>query len=332
MTNSSYIADSVFKVKLNYERMQNRTEELFFRCLEEERDPEYFAEKIEKIWGNVDHTFMEEEIERYREIIHTRINGKKETLVKENAADLFALVPITVLLGVENRFKKQKIKEFKHSEKHVADLQTQEQKDEYIKMKLGKYTNGSVIYRVHAGTDKFSFRLVPPSVYNSMIYNTNLTRSGWNQTMEDADKVGANYFMIPYHSFSCPHCLSYQEKLLTRNEIIEIAGRADESKGDILHPNCKCEITIWDRNLTIPKSPLTEAEKEEVSEIRQKVNGLTLEKERIQTKMNIAKENDYMDVYDKYNQQRNKINKSIRDLKEQLPTKELQKQVTAINR
>lgn len=329
--NSSYIADSVFKVKLNYEQMQNKTEELFFRCLEEERDPEYFEEQIEKIWGNVDHAYMEDEIERYREIIHTRITGKEETLVK-NKNDLFALVPITVLLKVEKKFKKDKIKEYTTSEKHVVKLDDKEQKDEYIKMKLGKYTNGSVIYKSHLGTDKFSFRLVPPSVYNSMIYNTNLTRSGWNQTMEDADEVGANYFMIPYHSFSCPHCISHQERLLTRREIIDIAGRADESEGDILHPNCKCEIAIWEKDKKIPKSSLTEAEKDEASQIRQKVNGLTLQKERIRTKMKIAEENGYMDVYDKYNQQRNKINKSIRDLKEQLPTKELKKQVTVINR
>jgi hypothetical protein len=326
--NSSYIADSVFKVKLNYEQMQNKTEELFFRCLEEERDPEYFAEQIEKIWGNVDHAYMEDEIERYREIIHTRITGKEETLVK-NDNDLFALVPIAVLLGVEKLFKRDKIREYKYSERYIVKLDDKEQKDEYIKIKLGKYTNGTVVYKSHTeGAD----RLVPPSVYNSMIYNTNLTRSGWNQTMEDADKVGANYFMIPYHSFSCPHCISHQERLLTRREIIDIAGRADESEGDILHPNCKCEITIWDRNLKIPKSSLTESEKDEASEIRQKVNGLTLKKERIRTKMKIAEENGYMDVYDKYNQQRNKINKSIRDLKEQLPTKELKKQVTAINR
>ena len=292
--NSSYIADSVFKVKLNYEQMQNKTEELFFRCLEEERDLEYFTEQIEKIWGNVDHAFMEDEIERYREIIHTRITGKEETLVK-NDNDLFALVPIAVLLGVEKLFKRDKIREYKYSERYVVKLDNKEQKDEYIKMKLGKYTNGTVVYKSHTGgTD----RLVPPSVYNSMIYNTNLTRSGWNQTMEDADKVGANYFMIPYHSFSCEHCISHQERLLTRSQIIEIAGRADESEGDILHPNCICEIEICDKNLKNPKSPLTEAEKEEASQIRQKVNGLTLKKERIRTKMKIAEEYGYMDEYD----------------------------------
>lgn len=329
MKNSNYIADSVFNVKFDYEKMQNETELLFFRCLADEKDVEFFEEEIKKIWGNVDHTYMNDKITEYRELIHERITGKEETLVK-NSGDLFGLVPVTVLIGVEKFFQKVKTKEYKTSYNHVIKITDQENKDEYIKMKLGKYTNNTVVYKAHTagGYD----RMVSPSVYNSMIYNTNLTRSEWNQTMEDADKVRANYFIIPYHSFSCSECLSYQEKLLTRNDIISIAGRADEASGDILHPNCKCEITIWEQNLPIPKSNLSYTEKEEAAVIRQKVNGLTLTKERLRTKMKIAKENGYMDEYDKYNQQRNKINKSIRDLKEQLPTTELKKQVVAINR
>ena len=38
------------------------------------------------------------------------------------------------------------------------------------------------------------------------------------------------------------------------------------------------------------------------------------------------------DEYDKLNQKRNKINKSIRELQEQLPTRSLQKQAVAIYR
>lgn len=332
MKNSNFIADSVFKVKLNYEKMQNETEDLFFRCLEEERDVEYFTEKIKKIWGDVDHSFMENEIQRYRETIHKEITGKEEVLTK-NSNELFALVPILALIKVEDKFKNIKQKEYKRSIKYIKGLDSKyksEQKKEYIKLTLGKYTNKTVVYRPH--TDGGHIRLVPPSVYNSMIYNTNLTREGWNQTMEDAEKVKATHFIIPYHSFSCPHCLHYQEKLLTRDEIIEISGRANEAKGDILHPNCKCEIAIWKPFEPIPKSKLTETQKEEASVIRQKVNGLTLEKERLKTKMKIAKRNNEMGEFDKYNQKRNKINKSIRELKEQLPTEELRKQVVAINR
>lgn len=329
MKNSNYIADSVFNVKLNYEQMQNETEKIFFQCLEEERNVEYFAERIAKIWENVDHKYMDDEIERYREIIHEQIMGKKETLVK-NENNIFALVPALGLIKTEKFFKKVKIKEYDNSISYIEKLKTQEAKDEYIKLKLGKYTSNTVLYKAH--TPNGHDRLVSPAVYNSMIYNTNLVREGWNQTMDDAEKVNAKYFIIPYHSFTCEHCLPYQQRLLTRNEIIEIAGRADETEGDILHPNCKCEITIWKENEPIPRSNLSEEQKKEVADIRQKVNGLTLQKERIKTKMDIAEKYGYMDEYDKYNQQRNKINKSIRELKKELPTEELRKQVVVINR
>ena len=79
-------------------------------------------------------------------------------------------------------------------------------------------------------------------------------------------------------------------------------------------------------------STINRQEAEEEYEIRQKVNGLTLEKERILTDIKIQKQLGNYDEVDKLNSQRNKINSSIRELKEQLPTEELRKQVVAINR
>ena len=48
--------------------------------------------------------------------------------------------------------------------------------------------------------------------------------------------------------------------------------------------------------------------------------------------MRIQKSLGNQDEVDKLNQTRNRINKEIRELKEQLPTAELKKQVVAINR
>ena len=333
---SSNIDASVFKVKINYERMQNATEELFFRCLDEERSPEYFEEEIKKIWGNIDHSFMDDEIERYREIVRKEINGREETLT-EDSGDIFALVPISVIIGVEKVFEKLKASEYKRSVKYVSKLPeaTKEiAKKEYMELKLAKYTNDTKLYykKGMPKTRANVIRKVSPAVYNSMVYNTNLTRSIWNETMVEADRVGEKYFIIPYHPFSCPHCIRHQERLLTRDDVIDIAGEADEAEGDILHPNCKCLISAWDERTPIPKSDLTQQQKEEISVIRQKVNGLTLKKERLKTEMKIAEEHGLMSTYDKLNQQRNKINKSIRELKDGLPTASLQKQVVAINR
>ena len=71
---------------------------------------------------------------------------------------------------------------------------------------------------------------------------------------------------------------------------------------------------------------------EEQYNIRQKVNSLTLKKSRIITDMKIEKMLGNEEKYDKLNQKRNAINKNIRDLKEELPSTSLKKQVGAINR
>ena len=51
MKNSSdYINESVYKVNRNYSKLQNKTEELFFQCLDEGRDVNYFIYKLDEIF------------------------------------------------------------------------------------------------------------------------------------------------------------------------------------------------------------------------------------------------------------------------------------------
>ena len=66
--------------------------------------------------------------------------------------------------------------------------------------------------------------------------------------------------------------------------------------------------------------------------MRQKVNTLTLEKDNLRTDMKIADDLGDQAKVDQCRQRINAINKTIRDIKEQLPTEEMQKQITAIKR
>ena len=165
-----------------------------------------------------------------------------------------------------------------------------------------------------------------------MIHNTNLTRAGWNQTLKDGDLMDQKKFFIPYHPFSCPHCIEHQNKVFTAKEIMKIAGRVDEQLGDILHPNCKCELTFYENRSQFNKPKYSKGELQEQYDIRQKTNSLTLQKEKIKTDMKIQKSLGNQDEVDKLNQQRNSINKEIRNLASELPTQALKKQVIAINR
>ena len=337
------IAESVFRVNLKYVDLQNQTKELFFRCLDEGRDINYFRAKMEQIWGNINYTFMEEEISSYEQEIHEQ-NMEKFGMKKNNTKDILK-VATAIGVGIlgkkfldtkksfdkiqntEAKFVMQKEKEYQNS---LNSLAYKVDKEEYLKLKVQKYSNQIVPY--YSKTTNELVREVELSTYCSMIHNTNLTRTGWNTTLNDAIDMGYTKFIIPYHSFSCPYCIAHQNRVMTLEEVIDLTGDIEEQEGDILHPNCKCSLVIYDKNIDYLKPSYSKSELEEHYHIRQKTNSLTLQKEKIKTDIKIQQRLGNEDQVDILNQQKNKINKEIRKLKEALPTTELKKQVVAINR
>jgi hypothetical protein len=329
-----FIRESVFRVNLDFLKLQNKTKELYFECLNEGRSEEYFNKKLEDIWGNTSYSFMDREINEYRELIHENnmqileLEGvePKEDIKKEKS--FLKTATKVVVAGYVTKLVLQKKKEYKRSLK--SEVYKQDKK-EYLKKKVQRYDSAIVPYYVKK-TGKV--RHVELSTYVSMVHNTNLTRTAWDQTLNDADTFNRALFYIPYHSFSCSYCIEHQGKIMTRKQVEDMIGIAadDEVSGDILHPNCKCTLQLYTRYTDIEKPKYSLIEQEEQYEIRQKVNSLTLEKERIKTDMKIQKELGNIDEYDELNQKRNKINAKIRDHKNELPTAELQKQVVAINR
>lgn len=328
MKSSSIIADKVFLSSLKYVKLQNKTKELFFKCLDERRSLDYFKKEVMKIWGNVDHSYMWQELDKFEEIIHNQNIQDKETLRVAQEGDIFELVPDAVITKYEREFAQKKIKEYSNSLKSYG---YKTDKDNYLKIKVNKYTNQTVPYYPHTIGDKIKY--VELSTYTSMIYNTNLIRSVWNQTWKDAIEIGQDLFWIPYHPFSCPHCIQFQNRVLTKKEVLSIAGRAEESSGDLLHPNCKCELMFYIPGVSRFNRPnYSTYELEEQYHTRQKVNSLTLKKEKLKTDIRIQKDLGNEDEIDSLNSKRNKINKEIRKLQEALPTNQLKKMVVPINR
>lgn len=332
MKNSSeYINKSVFKVNQKYTDMQNKTKELFFRCLDEGRDLEYFEAELDKLWGKLDRSFMAEELAEYEAIIHE--NNMAMLQITETTPaearkdnDFFSLVAASVILATEKKFTNTVTKDYK---KTLTSYPYLKDKKNYLSKKAYKYNDEKVVPYHVKKTGKV--RHVSMAAYNAMIHNTNMTRTAWNRTLNDADWLGYREFYIPYHSFSCSYCMEHQERLLSQSDVMEMVGSLEEKEWDILHPNCKCILLIYDA-ANREKSTLTDAEKEEAYHIRQQVNTLTLEKSRILTDMKIQKMLGKMDEFDKLNQKRNKVNAQIRELQDSLPTTELKKQVVAINR
>lgn len=325
------IAESVYRVNLEYVILQNKTKELFFQCLQEGRDSKYFQTRVEQLWNGVDHSFLEDEISSYEEQIHENnldILNKKESDIKPVLTGVvLSLIPIRELIKEEDKFINQKEKEYT---KALNSIAYRVDKEEYLKLKVQKYTNQIVPY--YSRTTGKKIRDVELSTYASMIHNTNLTRTGWNVTLNDAILLNQRKFIIPYHSFSCPYCIAHQNKVMDIKQVMDLVGHIEEQEGDILHPNCKCVLTFYDKNIDYATSNYSSGELEEQYQIRQKVNSLTLQKEKVRTDMRIQERLGNEDEYDKLNSLRNKLNKEIRNLQEALPTTELRKQVVVINR
>lgn len=336
---SEYIAESVFNVNAHYTELQNETKILFFRCLKENRSKEYFAKEVAKIWHNIDHRFMDKQINKLQEMVWQnnvelainkgRLYGEYIPTEKWVVDDeYFKLVPESQFNVYERTFESRVVQNYDRTKKSIVG----QNKEIYIQKKIEVY-NGEVNQVVAYFHNGEPIRYVQLSSYLSMLHNTDLTRASWNQTMGDSEKLGIDMFIITYHPFSCLDCWQYQNRPLTREEVERIIGEtAEEKSGDIIHPNCKCTLALYWDSSQIQPIKYTSEEIEEQYKIRQQVKSLTLEKSRIATDMKIQKDLGNEEAYDKLNQRRNAINSKIRELKEQLPTESLQKQVGAINR
>lgn len=318
MKNSSFISDSVFKLSLYYTQKQNKTKQLFFKCLDQNKDEEYFRKELEKIWGE-ETEYIEEQITIFREQLH-----KEHTSTKLGTIIIVGLGITKQLIDKTNKqFIDKKIREYSV---RINSPLLQTDKQDYLKKLVPKYTNDTKGYYSNGKL----IRNVSPRTYNSMIYNTTLTRNGWIQTLNDGEELNQKLYYIPFHIFSCPYCMSYQERIFTREECIRMLGTDNEGAEEILHPNCKCVLAFYDND-----NPLREidfAKGEEEYHIRQKVNSLTLKKSEIANDIKIQKSLGNQDSVDKLNTQRNAINKQIRKQKEKLDTREKQISVTAIKR
>lgn len=337
---SEEISKNVYLINVYYTNKQNKTKILFFRCLDENRSYEYFENELSKIWDNIDHRFMKNQINKLQKIVNTQnieeaINlGRLDDKYKETEYwviddEFFRLTPESDFKDFEQRFKRNVLTNFKSAQKTLKNVD----KEFYLEKKIDTYNRS--INQVVSYFDKKGaiVRKVQLSTYLAMIHNVNLTRSGWNQTISDSEKLGQNMFIIPYHPFSCPYCQLYQNRPLTKVEVETIIGvEAVEQVGDILHPNCKCTLSIYWSPSQIERESFTPWQKEDFYDIRQKVNSLTLEKSNLRTDLKIALALGDNGKVDKIKQKISVINRNIRNLRNQLPTNELKKQVTIIKR
>ena len=343
MVNKSHIIGKlVFDVVADYSKRQNDTKLAFFNYLSKGKSKKDFEKIANKLWDNIDHDFMEKQVSKLEDIIHDEnvkiaalYKGKQVLTTKKGDTKYLKLVPESEFNKVEERFKDRAVKYYEKSLKSVEsnDLDS----ETYLSSKIRSYdenVNQAVAYYNKEG---HVARHVDVSSYLSMLHNTNLTRSAWNTTLNDADKLGAETFIIPPHPFSCDDCQEMQGIPLSLDEVMSEFGVDEETDGELLHPNCKCTLSIlWsDKQLEEIKENTPDYSEEELHEqyeVRQMVNSATLQKERIENDKKIAKMLGNEGLVDKYDKRIEKLNDKIEILVNTLPTNSLKKQVEAIYR
>lgn len=180
---------------------------------------------------------------------------------------------------------------------------------EYLIKKLDKYEAIEKVVRYKNGS------YYGIESYNSMVYNTNLTRTAWSETIKRNAVEGNDLVYVIPHMYSCPLCQEWQGMTYSISGHTQGYMKLETAiENGLLHPNCKHVIVAYagqedDFTYSTP-------EWEEKYDIKQKINALNLKKSRLRNENIIsAKLDDYENI-DKNKKKISAINKEIRALKQ----------------
>lgn len=180
---------------------------------------------------------------------------------------------------------------------------------EYLIKKLDKYDAIEKVVRYKNGS------YYGIDTYNSMVYNTNLTRTAWSETIKRNAVEGNDLVYVIPHMYSCPLCQEWQGMTYSISGHTQGYMKLETAiENGLLHPNCKHVIVAYagqedDFTYSTP-------EWEEKYDIKQKINALNLKKSRLRNENLIsAKLDDYENI-DKNKKKISAINKEIRALKQ----------------
>lgn len=241
--------------EIEYEKLMYYTERIFINALMN-RLPS-IKTWTDEIWNNIDHEYMiktleEVKLDVIKSDIEMRLRYKdmpidisKISDTTNNLDDLFSLNTIDKFKKVERAFGNyiadryitrvetiDNVDELEYLTKQIKNFHTLEERIPYFN------SEGDIV------------RKVTPSTYLSMLYNVNLTRTGWNQTFKDAEYFERDLVLLETHRNSCPHCAPMQGKVYSRTGKSKAYPNIEVAYSNgVGHPNCKCEFSIfWDKS------------------------------------------------------------------------------------
>ena len=354
-----FVEDRVWDSTLKYERMMITTKEKFFEALNnrisveeytkgmteaiEQINSEY-TKGIEKMWGNIDHSYMDKTIKELQKMViqkdfnDAEMYGDKKitkrSIKLENSwqdyklidKELYRLNPERDFRTMERRYMNRHIKLYQNVlNRYEGSQDYQRDLANYVKEydKLDK----TIPYYDHKTGNIRCYQTV--STYNNMLYNVNLLRSSWNRSIYDSKLLDNHLWYLPAHPYACPHCMDFQgyvycdrtptpreTQILLRHGKPGFPYKENAIENGVGHPNCKHNWTLYWIEDQIQEDKYDNADWEEKYKTQQKIQSLDLKKSRLLSDRRIYKELEQWDLVDKTTA---KI-KRIREKKKELET------------
>lgn len=297
----------------------DEVKKLVFTCLIGKISYDIFKGKLNKINSKYNKIEKNRTSKGYKKVKDKVVETNKKTISSEKIK--FTEKDLSDLL-----FKLDKTSQIKAKDKFIriitnyykTTLKTAKKEyisiDDYLKKKLTQYDKVEkvVAYHNQDGTIRAYHDIAS---YNSMVYNTNLTSSAWNETINYCYENDTDIVYVEPHPFSCPLCQEWQGKFYSlTGKSSKYENIENAYKGGLKHPNCKHNITT-----NVGQKETDDYSSDEWKaryEARQKKQALELQRKRLKTDRDIYKElNNYEEV-DKINSKIRTLNSAIKEQKE----------------
>ena len=328
-----FIQDRVWDSNVKYQRMIIKTKEKFFEELYNNTSVDEYTRGIYELWGNVNHTYMDESIKELQKMViqkdfrDAEMYGNKKITTRSiklqntwrefvlTDKDLYELNPERDFKTIERRYMNRHIKLYKSMLKHFSDSKDLAN-DLSNFMKKYDALDKTIPYYSHT-TGQIQ-RYVDVATYNSMLYNVNLTRSAWNRSIYDAKLLGNELWYLPAHPFACPDCAYYQGKVYAERPGFGYPLKEEAINGGVGHPNCKHVWTSYWGEEQIQDDRYNSSEWDEKYKTKQKIQSLDLQKSRLLADRRIYKNLGQQDLVDKTTAKIKNIRKKMKELDAQM--------------
>lgn len=297
----------------------DEVKKLIFTCLIGKISYDIFKGKLNKINSKYNKIEKNRTSKGYKKVKdkvvetnETPISSEKIDFTEKDLSDLLFKLDKTSQIKAKDKFIKVITNYYK------TTLKTAKKEyisiDDYLKKKLTQYDKVEkvVAYHNQNGTIRAYHDIAS---YNSMVYNTNLTSSAWNETINYCYENNTDIVYVEPHPFSCPLCQEWQGKFYSlTGKSLKYENIENAYKGGLKHPNCKHNITT---NVGQKETDdYSSDEWKDRYQARQKKQALELKRKRLKTDRDIYKElNNYEEV-DKINAQIRTLNSAIKEQKE----------------